>query len=168
MTGRIRRLLRASALTLAGLGWAAAGLAGSCSVSTTGMAFGRYQPLTFAGKLTSNDRTSDAAISIACTAIAAGGSYSISLGPTVQGNSIVPRYLGHDAGGPGMAFNVYLDPTFTSVWGDGFTGALIAGSIPSGDSAQSHTVFGRVPAGQNQLRAGNYSSSVTMTITYNP
>jgi spore coat protein U domain-containing protein, fimbrial subunit CupE1/2/3/6 len=142
--------------------------AGGCSVTSGGMAFGRYQPLNFAGKLASSDSTSDATISVACTAIVSGGSYSISLGPSAVGNSIMPRYLSHDAGGPGMAFNIYLDATHATVWGDGFTGTVLIGSIPVGDSSQSHTVFGRVPAGQSQLRAGNYSGSLTLTISYNP
>ena len=167
MTARAFRHLRAAGLAMMACGWAAAN-AGSCSVSSSGLAFGRYQPLSFAGKLTSTDATADATVSIVCSAISSGGSYTISLGPSPQGNSIIPRYLAHDAGGPAMAFNVYLDSTYTSVWGDGFTGALITGSIPVGDSRQSRTVFGRVPAGQNQLRVGSYSASLTMTITYNP
>jgi spore coat protein U-like protein len=163
----MREYLRAASVVVL-VSWWSVALAGSCSISSSGLAFGRYQPLTFGGKLTSTDATADATVSIVCTAISAGGSYTISLGPSPQGNSIIPRYLAHDAGGTGMAFNVYLDATYTTVWGDGFTGSLITGSIPVGDSSQSRTVFGRVPAGQNQLRAGNYSTSVTMTITYNP
>jgi spore coat protein U-like protein len=167
MTKNTHRYLRAVILVILAWGWAVA-IAGSCSISSSGLAFGRYQPLTFAGKLTSTDATADATVSVVCTAITAGGSYTISLGPSPQGNSMIPRYLAHDAGGSAMAFNVYLDSTYTSVWGDGFTGSPITGSIPVGDSSQSRTVFGRVPAGQNQLRAGNYSASLTMTITYNP
>jgi spore coat protein U-like protein len=167
MTGRARQCLRLAGLFVLAWGWTAA-IAGSCSVSSPGLAFGRYQPLTFAGKLNSIDATADATVSIVCTAISTGGSYTISLGPSPQGNSIIPRYLAHSAGGPGMAFNVYLDSTYTSVWGDGFTGSLLTGSIPVGDSGRTHTVFGRVPAGQNLLKAGNYSTSLTMTITYNP
>lgn len=165
----MRKRLRSS-VALALVGWGSAGIAvaGSCSVVSTGMAFGGYQPLTFAGKLTSTDRTADATVTLTCTAIATGGSYTITLGPSVQGNSIVPRYLTHDAGGPAMNFNIYTDASYTSVWGDGFAGAVIGGSIPIGDSSGSHTVFGRIAAGQSQLRAGNYSSSLTMTITYNP
>lgn len=160
--------VRATAVALlAGLA-ASASVAGACSVSATSMAFGRYQPLTFAGKLASADLTSDATVSLVCTAISTGGSYTVRLGPSAQGNSIVPRYLAHDGGGPGMAFNVYLDGAYTSVWGDGFTGAVISGSIPSGDSTSSHSVFGKVPAGQSTLRAGSYSSFLTMTIIYNP
>ncbi|MFI4926820.1 MAG: spore coat U domain-containing protein [Burkholderiales bacterium] len=159
--------IRATVGTLALLA-ATASMAGACSVSATSMAFGPYQPLTFAGKLASADRTADAAVSVVCTAISSGGSYTITLGPSAPGNSIVPRYLAHDAGGPGLAFNVYLDGAYSSVWGDGFTGAVISGSIPSGDSTSSQTVFGKVPAAQSALRAGSYSGSLTMTITYNP
>jgi spore coat protein U-like protein len=124
--------------------------------------------LTFAGKLTSSAATVDATVSVVCTGITTGGSYTISLAPSPYGNSIIPRYLAPPGPGPAMAFNVYLDSTYTAAWGDGFTGALMTGSIPAGDSTQSRTVFGRVPAGQNTLRAGSYSASLTMTITYNP
>ena len=168
MKYRIRRVARAAALLLFVLGCIGQCFAGGCTVSSSGIAFGRYQPLNFAGKLTSSDRTSDATISVVCTAIVAGGSYSISLGSGVSGNSIMPRYLSHDAGGPAMAFNIYLDPTFTTVWGDGFTGTVLSGSILAGDSSHTHTVFGRVPAGQSQLRAGNYSGALTVTISFNP
>jgi spore coat protein U-like protein len=162
------RMCRAVSLAFIALLSAAACMAGSCSVAATSMAFGEYQPLNFAGKLASGDRTADAAISVMCTAIAVGGSYTIALGPSAQGNSIIPRYLGHLAGGPGMAFNVYLDGAYSTVWGDGFTGAVIAGSIPVGDSTQTYTVFGKVPAGQSTLRAGTYSGLLTLTIVYNP
>jgi len=168
MKHSIPRTARAMALLLLGLSCITGSSAGSCSVTSTGMAFGRYQPLFFAGKLASSDRISDATISVVCTAVATGGSYTISLGASAPENSITPRYLTHEAGGPGMAFNIYLDGTYTNVWGDGITGAVLSGNIPVGDSSQSHPVFGRVPAGQNQLRAGNYSGSLTMTVTYNP
>jgi spore coat protein U-like protein len=167
MKYRMGGLARAAALLLA-LGSVGQSFAGGCSVASTGVAFGRYQPLTFAGKLTSTERTSDATISVVCTAIVTGGSYTISLGPSAAGNSVMPRYLSHDAGGPGMAFNIYVDANHASVWGDGFTGTVLSGSIPAGDSSQSHAVFGRVPAGQSHLRAGNYSGLLTLTISYNP
>jgi spore coat protein U-like protein len=159
-----RAICQASSILLS----ASACMAGTCSVAASSMAFGEYQPLNFAGKLASGDRAADAAISVTCTAIAVGGSYTIALGPSAQGNSIVPRYLGHSAGGPGMAFNVYLDGAYSTVWGDGFTGAVITGSIPAGDSTQTYTVFGKVPGGQSTLKAGSYSGLLTLTIVYNP
>lgn len=132
------------------------------------MAFGQYEPLASATQLVSGDRTADSTISVTCTAIAVGGSYTIAAGPSAQGGGISPRSLGHSAGGPGMAFNVYLDGAYRTVWGDGFTGAVITGSIPAGDSTQTYTVFGKVPAGQSTLKVGSYSGLLTLTIVYNP
>lgn len=143
-------------------------IAGACSVSSSGLAFGAYQPLTFAGKLVSADKTSDGAVSVVCTGIVTGGSYSISLGPSATGNSISPRYLDRIGGDSAMVYNIYRDASLTSIWGDGVTGSMLAGSLPVGDSNHTHTVYGRIPAGQSSLRSGNYSGSLTMTITYEP
>ena len=143
-------------------------IAGACSVSSSGLAFGAYQPLTFAGKLVSADKTTDGAISVVCTGIVTGGSYSISLGPSTTGNSISPRYLDRIGGGSAMVYNIYREASFTSIWGNGVTGSVLAGNLPVGDSNHTHTVYGRIPAGQRSLRAGNYSASLTMTITYEP
>ncbi|MEJ8839994.1 Csu type fimbrial protein [Ramlibacter sp. AN1133] len=161
---RSRRAAAVALLTLLSTGV----MAGACSVSATAVSFGQYQALDFAGKLASTDRTTNATVSVVCTAIVGGGSYRLSLGPSTQGNSIVPRYLARSASAPGMAFNIYLDGTYTSVWGDGFTGAVIIANLPVGDSVHTHTVFGKIPAGQSALTAGAYSASLTITITYSP
>lgn len=160
--------VRAALLFLLGGAAALPALAGGCSISSTTMAFGRYQPLNFAGKLASADRTSDVTVSVSCTAIATGGGYTIGLGPSSAGSSIVPRYLAHEGGGPPMVFNVFQDASFMSVWGDGFTGTLFSGSIPPGDSTRSHAAFGRIPGGQSALKAGSYAGNLTLTIRYNP
>jgi spore coat protein U-like protein len=149
-------------------GASAAVQAGGCTLSTTGLAFGAYQPLTFSGKLMSSDRTSDASVSMVCTGIATGGSYSLALGPSVAGGSSIPRYLANAAGGPNMAFNIFREPSYATVWGDGATGSLLTGTIPTGDSNQLHTVYGRIPGGQNTVKAGTFNGSMTMTLTYNP
>jgi spore coat protein U-like protein len=152
------------------LGWlaTAAAQAGSCTVSSSGLAFGNYQPLNFAGKLASADRTSDATISVVCTGIVDGGSYSIALGPSPAGNSMSPRYLANSNGGPSIAFNIYRDAAYSSIWGDGVGGAMLTGTLPAGASNQSHTVFGKIPAAQNTLWPGNFSGTLGMTLTYNP
>jgi spore coat protein U-like protein len=159
---------RAIALVLA-WGAATAACAGGCTISSTGMSFGPYQPLTFAGKLTSTDRTTDATVSIVCSGIVNGGSYSVALGPSSVGNSMSPRLLANDHGGANMQFNIYRDTGYSIVWGDGIAGgAVIAGAIPTGDSTQSFAVYGKAPAGQNSLGAGNYGATMFMTVTYNP
>lgn len=145
--------------------------AGGCSVASSGLAFGSYQPLTFAGKMNAGAVTSDASVRVACTGIVTGGAYTIALGPSLAGTGdrIGTRYLANTAGGPDMAFNVYLDPARSTVWGDGISaGALLNGSIPPGDSDIAHTVYGRIPAGQGTLRTGDYSGALTMTISFTP
>lgn len=167
MNMRVRAGCRAAMIVMITGGMAGTAWAG-CTVSSSGLAFGAYQPLTFAGKLTSVDKTSDATISLSCTGIVTGGSYSIALGPSTVGNSMSPRYLANPQGAPHLAFNVYREATYSTVWGDGTGGGMIAGTIPAGDSIQSHTVFGRMPGGQSSLRVGSYSGTLLMTVTYNP
>jgi spore coat protein U-like protein len=159
---------RVAGLTLLGVFTAASARAGACTVSSSGLAFGNYQPLTFAGKLLSADKASDATISVVCTGISTGGSYSIALGPSLVGNSMNPRYMANGNGGPHMVFNVYRDATYSTIWGDGITGAMLAGTLPLGDSSQTHTVFGKIPAAQNTLRPGSFSGVLGVSLTYNP
>jgi spore coat protein U-like protein len=172
-TSRVRAIQHRAVLALIVGLWtvASSALAGSCTVSSSGLAFGTYQPLTFAGKLTSADKTSTATVSIMCTGIVTGGSYSISLGAGTygSGNRISTRYLNNTThGGDYMAYNLFTEASFTTVWGDGSTGSLLNGSIAAGSSTPSHTVYGKIPAGQNTLKAGSFSDSLTMTLTYNP
>jgi spore coat protein U-like protein len=145
--------------------------AAGCTVSSPGLAFGAYQPLTVPGKLTSSNKESTATISVACTGIVTGGSYTIALGPSLvgAGNGISTRYLANASGGDYMAFNVYKELSYSTIWGDGITaGSMITGSIAAGDSSQSHSVYGKIPAGQSTLKAGSFTDSLTMTLTYNP
>lgn len=155
-------------LTLAAVGQAHAA---GCTVSSSGLAFGAYQPLTFPGKLTSATVTSNASVSVVCAGIVNGGTYTIALGPSTMGggNRISMRYLANANGGDYMAFNVYRDASYSTIWGDGVTaGNVLSGTLPSGDSNQSYTVYGRIAAGQNMLKAGSFSGPLTMTLTYNP
>ncbi len=110
------RAMRRSAVLALGLCVAAGGAlaAGACTVSSTGLAFGGYQPLTFAGKLTSSDKTSTATVSVVCTAIAAGGSYTLALGAGSYGtgDGISTRYLNNTTnGGAAMVYNIYTTRT---------------------------------------------------------
>lgn len=67
-----------------------------------------------------------------------------------------------------MAFNVYTNASYSTIWGDGITGGVVGGSIPAGDSNQMIAVYGRIPAGQNTLRTGSFSGTMTVTLTYSP
>ena len=117
--------------------WLATGTvfaAGACSISSSGLAFGTYQPLTFPGKLVSVVGRSRATVSVVCTGIAAGGGYSIGLGPGSYGGGdrISSRFLNHTViGGALMEYNVYVDSGYTTVWGNGIIGSVFGrGDVP--------------------------------------
>lgn len=157
--------------TLAALAAAGPAVAASCSVSASGLLFGAYQPLVFPGKLSSQSVDSTATISVVCAAITGGGAYTIALGPSQagSGNRISVRYMVNSQGGDLMMFNVYTDPLRTLIWGDGVTaGNLIGGQLAAGNSNLSVSVYGRIPAGQSTLKAGSFSASLPVTLTYNP
>ena len=148
-------------------------LGATCTVRSTGMAFGNYQPLTYTVKLTSADKTSTADVKVICTGLLATGGYTISLGPSTYGtgNRISTRYLNNTThGGLYMAYNIFTESAYTTIWGNGFTGSPVTGtgSLILGTSTNNHTVYGKVLAGQNTLKAGIFSDSLTMTLTYNP
>lgn len=137
-------------------------LANGCSVEvSSGLAFGVYQPLTFPGKLLSNHQDSLATLTVTCVDSSA-VNYILSLGDATN-----RRLLHPDAGAPSMEFNLFTDPGHTDVWGDGLTGAQVSGSAQE-STPQIHTVYGRIPRGQHTLKAGHYSGTVSVTVTYSP
>ena len=161
------RLSLAVAVLATGPAWA------GCSVSSSGLSFGPYQPLTFSGQLTSADVLSTGTVSIICSNMLSLGSYTLSLGPSADGvgDRISTRYLANSNGGANMAFNLYTDARRSVVWGNGNIGAVVSGSLPVvtlGSYTDNVTVYGKIPAGQNTLKAGTFSGSVTMTLTYTP
>ena len=161
------------ALGLYAVAGTAHALGATCSVNSTGMSFGAYQPITFPGKLTSADKTSTATVTVSCSGLLSFGAYTISLGPAHYGggDGISARYLGNTTnGGAFMAYNIFTSATYGTVWGNGSTGGIISGSAPLilGTSTNNHTVYGKIPAGQTTLKAGSFSDSLTMTISYNP
>ena len=163
------RLSLAMALFTACPAWA------GCSVSSSGLSFGLYQPMTFAGQLTSADVLSTGTISISCNNMPSPGSYTLALGASANSagasDGISTRYLANSNAGANMAFNIYTDARRSIVWGNGSIGALVSGSLPIvtlGSYTDNVTVYGKIPAGQNTLNAGIFSGSVTVTLTYNP
>lgn len=64
-----------------------------------------------------------------------------------------------------LNYNLYTSNTYGTVWGDGSASTAMLSGTGTG-AAQSTTVYGRVPLGQNTARPGGYSDSVSITITY--
>jgi spore coat protein U-like protein len=121
----------------------------TCTVSTPGVNFGSYDVFS------NQNLDSTGNISVICDI---GVSYTIFLSP--GGGSYASRSM---AGGVHrLSYNLYTDPSRTSVWGDGSGGTSIAGgsAIPA-----NHPVYGRIPARQN-VYVGSYSDSITVTLNF--
>lgn len=123
----------------------------SCGVSTSGLSFGNYDVFS-----TLNDDVTGT-ISVNCTS---GAPYSISLS---SGFGIYAARAMTNAGNT-LAYNLYLDPTRLTIWGDGSAGTGIFNGTGTGASVGT-TVYGRIPAKQN-VPVGNYMDTITITVTF--
>ncbi|HKW91434.1 MAG TPA: spore coat U domain-containing protein [Methylomirabilota bacterium] len=128
----------------------------ACTISTTAVNFGTYN--VFAS--TADDGTGQ--ITFRCTSprpplitiqLDKGGS------PTFN-----PRQM--HKGSETLNYNLYLDSTRTTIWGDGTGGSqTFTRSSPPVFQNVNVTVYGRIPASQD-VSAGAYSATVTATISF--
>lgn len=131
----------------------------SCTVSSSGMAFGNYVMTTPAST------NAMGTVRVQCTLVAAlAGSYTIALS---SGSSASYTQRTMKNGGASLAYNLYTSAAHSQVWGDG-TG--VSQAVTNNFAAlllldQSTTVYGRIPAGQN-VAAGAYTDAVVVTITF--
>jgi len=131
----------------------------SCTVTTAGISFGNYDPLSQV------DNGSTGTIRVFCTLILSlAGSFTIDLS-TGSSGSYSQRTLKN--GASSLAYNLFSDSAYGQIWGNGtggstqvsqsFTSLLIVD--------RSFTVYGRIPAGQN-VSAGAYADTIIVTVTY--
>lgn len=147
--------------TSANLGVSAT-VSSTCSVTTSPVAFGDYNPT--AGTAD----TATGTVAVTCTL---GSSYSIALdagaNESTAGNANTRRMKANTS--DYLSYGLYLDSGHTTVWGDGANGTSISpasGSHTGDGSAQSYDVYGSIPAGQ-YVAPGTYTDTVVATVTYN-
>ncbi len=126
------------------------------TVSATNLSFGVYAP--------GGTRTANTSVTIKCA-------IPLDLLPDFHvrlsaGNAATPaaRYL--KLGSGQLFYNIYADPGFASVWGDGGSGSVeqvYDGLLSLG--AVTLTGFGRLPAGQ-YVPAGTYGDRITVTVVF--
>lgn len=127
------------------------------SVSATALNFGNYIP-TGAG-------TANTSVKVSCGLLGLDllPNFTLSLS---AGNATTPsgRYLG--LSGSRLNYNIYADPGFATVWGDGSGGSVTQtfNSVLS-LGAITFTGYGRIPAGQ-YVAAGSYADIITVTVSY--
>lgn len=130
----------------------------ACSVSTTGVNFGRYD----ATSRVADDATGS--VTVVCnTRGAATLAYSVGLIGTVGPNAA--RDLSSGAGR--LAYQLYRDPARTEPWAD-TAGEMVsfAASLAIGHASVQHfTVYGRIPPRQS-VPPGAYQDEIVVTLTY--
>lgn len=130
----------------------------SCSIdSITAVAFGAYD--VFDGSPTD----STGSITYQCTGVATSDTVTIDL-DSGNATGFFPREL--DKGVDTIDYNLYLDASRTTVWGDGTggTGHYQLVEPPEGTPV-AVTVYGRIPALQ-MSSAGTYTDTIVATVIF--
>lgn len=134
-------------------------VAASCSVANTTLSFGSIDPLTLA--TTNADAQAD--ISVTCSNTT---SYNIGLDAGLTtGATVTTRQM--DISGVGtdkLDYSLFSDSTRGTNWGNTVGTDTVTGT--GSGSAIAHTVYGRIPSGQNNAPVGTYNDTVTITVTY--
>ena len=128
----------------------------TCNLSGGAAAFGAYDPVTAAEVLTTGS------IKVTCN-----GPFNAVLSLGV-GNGAGASYSGGrrmtgSAGGT-LIYNLYADAALSRVLGNG-TGGSVTLNV-SGPNSRTQAIWGRIPGGQNSVRAGSYGDTVVATISY--
>jgi spore coat protein U-like protein len=148
------------------LGAAEAGAVADCSLSSTGVAFGVYDPLS------PSPTDSVGGITVACSHVSGGAeriSYTVALATGGSG-SYAARQL--RAGPLRLYYNLFLDAGRSQVWGNGTGGTGVAGgNLTIGPGVGNrrrefeHSVYGRIPALQDVL-SGSYTDTIIVTLEF--
>jgi spore coat protein U-like protein len=123
--------------------------AATCTVSTSGIAFGGYDPFV------AQDVDSVASIGVTCDVTT---SYSIAL--STGAGTYEQRVM--TSGLHQLLYNLYTDATLSTVWGDGTGHSAMVGDT---QLLATHTVYGRIPARQNPP-VGVYGDTIVITLTF--
>jgi len=123
----------------------------NCSVTTSGLNFGTYDVFS-----SLNDDIT-ATITVNCTK---NKSYSIALS---SGSGTFASRTLTGTGGV-LRYNLFLDSTHLTIWGDGSSGTSTFSGMGTGSNIGT-PVYGRISARQN-ARVGSYSDLITVTVTF--
>ncbi|GAB3470394.1 Csu type fimbrial protein [Azotobacter salinestris] len=131
----------------------------NCSITTTPLAFGDYDPVVTHA---SADLDATGTVNITCTQDAP---VQITLGEGLNadsGSTGAAPLRQMTNGGDFLSYDLYSNAGRTTVWGDDAT--VDVESIGTG-LEEVHTVYGRIPAGQN-VAVGNYADTVVATVIF--
>jgi spore coat protein U domain-containing protein, fimbrial subunit CupE1/2/3/6 len=134
-----------------------------CTVSAADMTFATA----YDGSLGAPNDSGQSDITVNCTKNAP---YEVGLDAGVTaGATIATRLMKNTLNADTMQYNLYTTAGRTTVWGNTQTVDTVTGTgngLGVGQ-ANTHTVFGRIPAGQTTLSVGTYQeTTITATVYY--
>ena len=131
-----------------------------CTVATSGVAFGSFNPLP--GLSADTNGT----IAVTCTgAVSDTANYTITITSGIGSFSTRKMVFGSDS----LTYNLFKDSACTQVWGDGTasTSTVRASvTLTSTSLTTNYVVYSRIAGGQRTVRAAAYSDNLLVTITY--
>ncbi|KJS07739.1 MAG: hypothetical protein VR73_08235 [Gammaproteobacteria bacterium BRH_c0] len=170
---QFRKLTLVSALALT-TGWASLSQAGTdtenlsvsatvadnCTIATSALAFGSYDPIV-THSATALENTGS--VSVTCTS---GAAVAITLGQGANADTgssdAAPARRLTDGGGNFLSYSLYSDSGRATAWTNDTDGDV---EDTGTGTEETHTVYGSVASGQN-VPAGSYSDTVVATVTY--
>lgn len=125
------------------------------NLSAGTLAFGSYTPDA------SSDTTKSQTISVTCTM---GTAVTIALGAGATAGATTAARKLSDGNNNTLNYQLYSDAAMSMVWDDASN--RVAGSGAGMGTPKVFTVYGKIPGGQLNAVAGNYSDTVTVTVSY--
>ena len=153
---RCRLLLLAAVVFLAVAPTSDARAATCGFTAVAGLSFGAYDVF---------GPTVDAAgsLSYSCTGVLPGDTVVISL-DIGSAPSFTPRQM--QSGPYKLDYNIYLDATRISIWGDGTGGSVLYGPLVPPEALPVFVpIYGRIPSGQD-ARVGTYTDTIIVTMSF--
>jgi len=121
-----------------------------CTVSATNLAFGNY---------TGAVNNSTSTVSVTCTN---GTTYTVGLSPGLAtGATVTNRSMQN--GSALLHYGLYSNSGHTTNWGNTSATNWVTGT--GSGSAQTHTVYGQIPAAQ-YVTPGSYTDTITVSVAY--
>ncbi|MGN6516798.1 MAG: Csu type fimbrial protein [Rhizomicrobium sp.] len=124
----------------------------SCTVTAADLDFGVYAP-------GGGDATATTTIDVTCSN---GTPYTIALDGG-SAHAVAARAMS-DGATHSLAYGLYTDAGFATIWGDGTASSATTSGTGDG-TAQPCTVFGKIPAGQYVVPA-TYTDEISVTVSY--
>jgi spore coat protein U-like protein len=134
---------------------AAAGKKGYCAIETRPLSFGTY------------DTTANASVDVVAQVIYTCDNQAkkIRIEMTTGGSNQFDRYMSSGSQDR-LFYNIYLDPTHTTIWGQGLYGTdVYYQNNPPNGTPVAVRAYGRIPARQD-VPAGNYADALTVRILF--